>query len=62
MESFVFTLFWFAFKVWGAYYCAKTADSKNRITGLWAVLGLVFTIPSLIIISLLKTPTKWHDN
>ncbi len=37
-----------------AFACYKIAESKNRNAALWAVLGFLFAIISLIIIALLK--------
>lgn len=41
--------------IWGAcgYGCYAIAKSKNRNKGLWAILGVLFGIFAVIIISLL---------
>lgn len=49
-------------RVLGATFCSSRADYLNRSVGGWALLGLIFPIIGMIIISCLKTKVVWHKS
>ena len=61
MEGMVlFSFLWLALRVAGPIYCALKADKLNRNMGIWAVLGFLFPIICMILISTLKPVTLWN--
>lgn len=55
-------LIFFGLHVYGGVYCAKRAEKLNKSTGLWAVLGLLFPVISMIIIYNSKKEITWHGD
>lgn len=55
-------LMFFGLHVYGGIHCAKRAEKLNKSTGLWAVLGLLFPIISMIIIYNSKKEITWHSD
>ena len=60
--EFVVVLIFFVLHVIGGVYCAKRAEKLNKSPGLWAVLGLLFPIISMIIIYKSKQEITWHSD
>ena len=59
MEAMVFI--WLLLRCVGPIYCGMRADSLNRTPWVWAVLGFLFPIISIISISALSPVTKWSQ-
>ena len=61
MEGMVlFSFLGLALRIAGPIYCALRADKLNRNMGIWAVLGFLFPIICMILISTLKPVTLWN--
>jgi hypothetical protein len=58
-ESGALAIIWLLLRLAGPIYCAIKADSLNRKTGIWALLGFLFPIIAMIWISTLTKRTVW---
>jgi hypothetical protein len=62
MEPIITVFFILVLRLGGPIYCGLRADKLNRNVTGWAIIGLIFPIISIIIISCLSPLTKWHAN
>jgi len=60
MEPIITVFFILVLRLGGPIYCGLRADKLNRNVPGWAIIGLIFPIISIIIISCLSPLTKWH--
>ena len=53
METLIGVLVWIVVALAFCYFCARIAIGKGRSPILWAILGAVFPLISLIVVALL---------
>jgi hypothetical protein len=57
----ILMFFLLALRVVGPIYCGMRAEILNRKPGIWAIVGFLFPIIGMIIVSLLKPTTLWNE-
>ncbi len=60
MGGFILGILIFLLHGFGAFYCATKADQKNRQPALWAILGFIFPIITIIAVLTIGNGTNWH--